>query len=415
MRKHLSFITVLLVALIDYMGIGLVYPLFASLLFDPELSFLPADSSHALRGAILGILISLMPLMQFFSAPILGVLSDQKGRRKILIFCLAIGVVGYFISVLGVLYSSLSALLVSRVLIGISGGSAAVVQAAIADFSTKENKTKNFGLFNMMIGLGYTIGPFLGGKLADPNFFGVGEFSLPFLFGLGAIFLNLLFVYWYFAETLKTIRPASVHWAMSLSNIKKAFSMKGIRILLLCAFIYSFGWSFFFEFIPVFLIGEYAFTPPEIGNFYAYAGLVYAVSCGFLIRPVIRKFSSETILFTSLIIAGFLMLVFLWIEQPIFLLAYLPCLLFFIALVYPTMTAMVSNWSGEEKQGEMLGIMQSVQSIAFAVSPLFSGTIVGLYITMPIILGGNSMILAGLVFGAFLWLASSVKTEKTNH
>ena len=414
MRKHLSLITVLLVALINYMGIGLVYPLFTYLLFDRQLTFLPPDSSQAVRGAVLGILISLMPLAQFFSAPISGFFSDQKGRRKTLIFCLALGVIGYFISALAIFYSSLSALMISRIVIGISGGSVAVVQATIADFGTREGKVKNFGLFNMMIGLGYTIGPFLGGKLADPDFLGLGGYFLPFLFGLGSIFLNLVFVYLYFQESCKAIRLAPLHWIMSLSNVKKALGMKGVRILLLCAFIYSFGWSFFFEFIPVFLVGRYSFSPPEIGNFYAYAGLVYALSCGFFIRPVIRKFSAETVLFISLIIAGFLMLAFLWIEQPVYLLAYLPCLFFFIALVYPTMTEMISNWAEEEKQGEILGIMQSVQSIAFAVSPLLSGTIVGLYIVMPIILGGNSMILAGLIFGIFLVLSSSIKTERTN-
>lgn len=398
-----------MIGFIDYMGIGLVYPLFSSLLFDREFALVPYTASNGLRGFYLGVLLSLMPIIQFFSAPILGNLSDRKGRKRVLILSLAIGSVGYLISVLGIHAQSLFLLIISRILIGLSGGSAAVVQAALADISSEKEKAKNFGLYNMALGAGFTFGPFLGGKLSDPKFLNIGNYAFPFWFSLGAMIINLVLVYLFFKETNEVDKTFEIRFTDGLRNLRKALHMQGIRLLLICAFLFSFGWSFFFEFVPVFLIGQYNFKSPEIGNFYAYSGALYALCCGVLIRPVVNKFSPHSIFFCSLILAGSYVLLFLYIKNSALLWLYVPFLLFLVALVYPTVTAMISNWAGKRMQGETLGVFQSIQSVAFAISPLFSGTLLGTYIYMPVIVGGSSMLFAGTLFGIFLLSAYLMK------
>jgi MFS transporter, DHA1 family, tetracycline resistance protein len=400
-KRNLSLATILFIGFIDYLGIGLVYPLFSSLLFDPTSAILPADSSATMRGFYLGLLLSLMPITQFFSAPILGSLSDRKGRKKILLFSLLIGLVGYALSVLGIQSQSLGILLLSRIVIGASGGSSAVVQAALADRSSTKEKAKNFGLYNMALGAGFTLGPFLGGKLSHIQLFSIGKYALPFWFALSCIFINIVLAYLYFEETHDEEEGAEIKITEGIKNIQKAVKMEGIRLVLLCAFFFSFGWSFFFEFVPVFLIGQFNFKSPEIGNFYGYSGALYALSCGFFIRPIISRFSHHSIFLSSLLLSGIYVLLFLWIENAFYLWFYIPILLFLIALVYPTVTAMISNWAGKKKQGEILGVFQSIQSVAFAISPLFSGSLLGSYISMPILMGGSSILLAGLIFGFF--------------
>ncbi len=401
-QKRVCLFLILTVGFIDYMGIGLVYPLFSSLIFDKDLSILPETASSGMRGFYLGLLLSLMPITQFFSAPIFGSLSDRKGRRGVLAVSLTIGIFGYLASVIGIHVKSLTILIFSRVLIGASAGSAAVVQAALADISSSKEKAKNFGLYNMALGAGFTLGPFLGGKLSDPNFLGIGSLVLPFWFSFVAILVNIIFVIAYFKETHGAEERAQIRFSEGLKNLQKALHMQGIRTLLLCAFLFSFGWSFFFEFAPVFLIGQYDFHPPDIGNFYAYSGALYALSCGVLIRPIVNKFSPQAVFFWSLILAGAYVLLFLFIENSTILWFYVPFLLFLVALVYPTVTAMISNWAGKKMQGETLGVLQSVQSVAFALSPLFSGTLIGNYLFMPVVIGGASMLMAGVVFGIFL-------------
>ena len=398
---HLSII--LLVAFVDYMGIGLVYPLFASLLFDRNMHILPPETSDIMRGVWLGLLTAVMPIVQFFSAPILGTLSDQKGRKAILLLSLGLGILSYVVAIFGVGYGSLMMIFLYRVIAGVSSGSTAVVQAALADVSTKEDKAKNFGLFNMALGVGFTIGPFLGGKLSDPGFLNIGGYSLPFWFSLAVVSINFVLALVFLGETSSKQDRERVSLISGLQNLRKAVFMKGFRVLILCSFIFAFGWSFFFEFAPVLLIAKYEFNSAQIGNFYAYSGALYALSSGLLIRPIIQNFSPKTTLLLSLFLAGTCLLLFSNIDNSTYLYLCLPFLLFFIALIFPTISAMVSNSATRKMQGEMLGILQSAQSVAFGISPLFSGTFVGVYPMLPIILGGVSMIIAGTVFGCYVF------------
>lgn len=403
LSNHFHLSIILLVAFVDYMGIGLVYPLFASLLFDKSVHILSPDTTDVMRGVWLGLLTAVMPIVQFFSAPILGTLSDQKGRKAILLLSLGLGIFSYIIAIVGVSWGSLGMIFLYRVIAGISSGSTAVVQAAVADVSSKEDKAKNFGLFNMALGVGFTIGPFLGGKLSDPSFLNLGSYSLPFWFSLAVVSINFILALVFLGETSLKQDRTEISFISGLQNLKKAIFMKGIRILILCSFIFAFGWSFFFEFAPVLLIAKYNFNSAQIGNFYAYSGALYAIASGLLIRPVIQKLSQRTTLLASLLAAGTCLLLFSKIENSLYLYLYLPFLLFFIALIFPTISAMISNSATRKMQGEMLGILQSAQSVAFGISPLFSGTLVGLYPMLPVILGGVSMIIAGTIFGGYMF------------
>src|SRR5690554_4974954 len=105
--SKLLFLNILLIGFIDYFGITLVYHIFATLLFDSSYPLLPAESSAFYRGAILGILIGITPFIQFFSAPILGSISDIKGRRQILIYATLIGFISYVFAVVGIYLHSI--------------------------------------------------------------------------------------------------------------------------------------------------------------------------------------------------------------------------------------------------------------------------------------------------------------------
>jgi MFS family permease len=154
---NLNFLIILFIGFVDYLGIGLVYPIFAVMLFDISDPIMAAEMSAAYRGAMLGILIGLTPLSAFIFAPFLGSFSDSQGRKKTLIFGMGAGCLGYCLAVVGVLAHSLPLLFVFRILVGITEGSASVAQAAIADISTENNKARRFSLFSSSVGFGFTI------------------------------------------------------------------------------------------------------------------------------------------------------------------------------------------------------------------------------------------------------------------
>ena len=392
---------ILFTGFIDYIGIGFIYPIFATLLFDRSLMFLPEATSDLLRGFYLGALLALMPLMQFFFSPILGKLSDLKGRKPIFILTLSIAFLGYVIAGIGIMAKSLTCLFLYRILVGMAAGNAAVAQAALTDKEPEENRSKAFTMFNMAMGAGYTIGPFLGGFLSEPNILFQGSFLTTFGFTATITLVNLLLIMGYYKETklISKTKPKSI--LSDFFSIKKLLEFKGAKVVIMCMFIFSFGWSFLFEFIPVFLINKYGFSASQIGNFYGFSGAFYAISCAFLIHPILKRFCFSKILLTAFIASGIYAFVFLSISNPNFIWIYTPFLIYLIALIYPTLTTLTSTKIEQAYQGEALGGLISVQSLAYGISPLFSGFIVGLYHEMPIFLAGVSFLLAGGIFGFY--------------
>lgn len=398
MMSNLNFITILFIGFLDYLGIALVYPIFTGMLFDPTYPIIPHDSSLAYRGAILGILLGLTPLTQFFSAPFLGAISDLKGRKKTLIYGTLAGFLSYCLAILGVYIYSLALLFLYRILVGIASGTVPVAQAMISDTSTKENKARRFSLFSASLGLGFTVGPFVGGKLADPSLASCCSYATPFAAASMMCFLSLMIIIWKFPETCKKSGNVTFNFMGSINNIRKVFLWPHLRWLFLATFAFAFGWSFFNEFIPILLRKEFGFSLSDIGNYYAYGGAWYAFSSGVIAVAILKHFPPEKIGTKALIGCAVCMLMFLVIQERQYIWLILPLFMFCLSFTYPTTAAMVSNRAGVENQGEVLGVYQSVTGCAMGLSPFVIGSVIGMYPSLTAIGGAFAMLLASLAF-----------------
>lgn len=398
MMSKLNFITILFIGFIDYLGIALVYPIFTGMLFDPTYPIISHDSSLVFRGTILGILIGLTPLTQFFSAPLLGAISDLKGRKKTLIYGTLIGFLGYCFAVLGTYFHLLSLLFLYRILVGIASGTVPVAQAMISDTSTKDNKAQRFSLFSASLGLGFTVGPFLGGKLADPSLASWCGYVTPFIAASMMCLLSLAIIVWKFPETRKECGNVTFNFIESFSNIRKVFLWPQLRWLFFSTFAFAFGWSFFNEFIPVLLREKFGFKLSDIGNYYAYGGAWYAISSGIIAAAILKYFPPEKIAVKSMMGCAVCMLMFLVIQEQQYIWFILPPLMFCLSFTYPTTAAMVSNRAGHENQGEVLGVYQSVTGFAMGLSPFLIGSVIGMYPSLTAIGGAFTMLLAGIAF-----------------
>ena len=381
----------ILVAFLDSLGIGLIYPLFSVMLFDPSCCMLAADTSSATRGLWLGGLLSAMPLAQFFSAPIWGTISDRRGRRAPLQWSLVIAAVGYAVALAGVSWANLWILVLSRMILGIAAGNIAIILATISDVSTPETKVKNYGLFSMGLGAGYTLGPLLGGVATE-----WGGYHASFGVSLLAILANLFFVWKAFRETHHQPVHKRLSWSIGFHNLKKALSYKGIRLIFLCSFLHHFSWSYFFEFVPVFLMQHYFFSALDLGYFYGFVGACYALSAGLLIRPLIKRFRPLLLFFSGNVLTALTILLILVIPSPLWIWPLLLVMAYVIALVMPNAITFISNQAGPQLQGEALGVLTSVNTFALVLSPLCSGSLVGKIPTLPIWVGGVIMLATGL-------------------
>lgn len=392
-HKYAALSSLLLMFFIDFIGIGLVFPMFSAMLFRTDINLLAPETSPMVRGLWLGFILALMPMTQFFSGPILGTLSDRIGRKSLMQTSIAFGTFGYLIALVGVWHENIILLALSRIVIGIAGGNQAIGSAAVADISAPDQKTKHFGLLHMAAGLGFTVGPFLGGKLPTMNLGIFSGYTAPFVFAGLLGFINFLAVTFFFKEThCNKTEKSSI--SFGFSNIKKAWIMPGFFLLFEAIFFYNLGWSFYWEFIPTHWIQSYQFDTAKIGNLYAWGAIIYALSAGLLIRPIVAKFKPEKILFYALILCALSIGLPLFLQPAWLYWLYIPLQQYLIALIFPTTAALISNKSTDDIQGEMMGILESVQSLALIIGPLVAGGLLGITVKMPMIVGAVALLLA---------------------
>jgi len=400
-NKKYSILTIFFTVFLDLLGLGIIIPILPALLLDPIGGILPITYSFSARTLLYGFLISSYPLAQFFGAPILGALADSRGRKKLLILSLFGTVVGYAVFIAGILTGNILLLFLGRALDGFTGGNISIAQSAIADISTEETKARNFGLIGMAFGLGFIIGPYVGGKLSDPAVVSWFTYATPFYLSIFLASLNVLLVVLNFPETIAKVRLVKVNAFTGFSNIRKAFSYKNLRVMFLVVFLLTVGFNFFTQFFQVFLYGKFKFTQSQIGDFFAYMGLWIAISQGAVLRPLSKKFKSAKILSVSIILLAISFPFLLIPKDRFWLYLIVPFIAIFQGLNQPNGTAIISNLSDKDKQGEILGINQSISSLAQAIPPIIAGFVTSINLNLPIWFAALSTFLAWIVFKFF--------------
>ncbi len=397
-KKLHPLVAVFITVFIDLLGVGIIIPVFAPLIVENKHGMLPPEMTDATRNMIYGILTATFPFFQFFGAPILGTLADKYGRKKILQISLVGTFIGYVLFALAIQYHVLWLLFVARALPGFTGGNISIVTAALADISKPEERAKNFGLIGMSFGLGFILGPAIGGILADKSIVSFFDYSTPLWFTAFLTLVNIYYVYSQFPETFKPNAPGRVTLLAGIRNIQKALSLVNMRVIFLSVFLQAFGFSFFMQFNQVYLIKKFHFDEKSIGLIFGYIGLWIAFTQGVVIRQVSKRFSPPQVLRVSLFGLAITILAILLPDYWWLLLFINPFVAIFQGLTQPNQTSIVSILASKENQGEILGIQQSIASLAFTIPPLIAGVLVTLDFRLPIIASAAVTLLAWLNF-----------------
>ncbi|MEO9893597.1 TCR/Tet family MFS transporter [Aurantibacter sp.] len=353
-KKALLFIFITI--LVDVIGIGIIIPIIPDLIME-------LTGEGTAQAVIYGMwLMTAYSGMQFLFSPVLGEISDRYGRRPILLLALFGLSIDYLIHAWA---PTIMWLFVGRFLAGITGASFTVASAYIADISTKENKAKNFGLIGAAFGLGFIIGPGIGG------FFGDIDIRLPFYIAAGLTFANFVFGYFFVPESLtlenrRQIIPAKMIPGVSLVSLR---NYKGVLLLIFAFFLANLAgqalpstWSYYG-------IERYDWSPREIGVSLMVVGLLVAIAQGFLVGVVVKKFGKK-----NTIIAGFV----LWtIGMFLFSQASEPWMLYAFLIPYafggvagPTIQGVISNQVSEKEQGNLQGAITGLVSVTAIIGQL---------------------------------------------
>ena len=367
MRKA-PIVVVFLTVFIDLLGFGMIVPLLT----------IYATKYHATPFQA-GLLVASYSLAQFVFAPIWGHVSDRVGRKPILTLTLAGNALSYAVYAFS---RDLTMLFVSRTLSGVFAANISTAQAYVADVTTPENRAKGMGMIGMAFGLGFVLGPAMGGPL--------GHYVGVWAPGAAAAVLSTIACVLCVLRLDESLTPelrarAQKRAGHPILALRTALGRREIAGLLGFFFFLTFGFANLESMAPLFLRDRFGFNEAETGYVFAYIGVCIAFAQGFLIGRLSRRYGEANLLRVApwFIVVGFQLY---WLAPTLW--AYLlvvPLVAIGMGLSNPSVATLISRRTPPDVQGRTLGLSQSLGALARAISPGLAGWLYGRFPTPEVV------------------------------
>ena len=357
MRPKLALSFIFVVVLLDSIGFGIIMPVLPQLIMDVTGEPLTAAARYG------GWLMFVYAAMQFFSAPVLGNLSDRFGRRPVLLLSLVAMGADYLLMGWA---PTLIWLFVGRFIAGVSAGTYGIANAFIADTFEPDDRAKNFALMGAAFGVGFIVGPVIGGFL--------GEYGprAPFYAAAGLVFVNLIYGYFVLPESLKpeNRRPFEIRRANPLGTLNQLWKYPVVIGLVFAYFFYMLGhhslpavWSYF-------VMEKFAWTTREIGFSLGAVGVCMIFVQVYLIRVFLDKYGQERTAFIGLIVTilsfiGYAFIPYGWMMYVVIAVGAGQ------GFIGPSVQGLMSARIPADSQGELQGALGSMSSLVSILSPPF--------------------------------------------
>jgi DHA1 family tetracycline resistance protein-like MFS transporter len=381
---------IFLIVLMDLLGFGIIIPLLP--LYAQQYKASPVQ---------VGLLLSVYSICQFVASPIMGAFSDKHGRRVVLVFSQFGSAVGYLLLGLVMQFHwrtpamALGLFYLSRLIDGISGGNVSTAQAYISDVTTQENRAKGMGLIGAAFGVGFALGPSIGGLLSAVHP------ALPGYAAAVASSVAMVLTYLRLPESRQHKPTESAAW-LHPSQFRPIFANRRLTQLLLIFFLSMCGFVMLESMGALFVSRSdtFGWTPRAVGLYFGYMGLVIVIVQGGMIGRLTRRFGEWPLaiigpLFVALGMANLVYMSF----RPLVWLLFLGSTLSSSgrSLQTPTLFSLISKNGNPRQQGIVFGLNQGLSSLARAIGPLLGGLVYAIHPSGPFALA------AGLLTVACLW------------
>jgi DHA1 family tetracycline resistance protein-like MFS transporter len=353
-RRAFAFILITLT--LDAMGIGLILPVMPDLIAEV--------GGTTIAGAAVwgGVLATTFAVMQFLFGPIVGSLSDRFGRRPVLIVSLVVMSIDYVVMAVA---GSIWLLFAARIVGGITAATQSTATAYIADISPPERKAANFGMVGAAFGVGFVLGPVIGGLLGE-----LGT-RAPFYAAAVLAGANALFGLLVLPETVtdRTRRAFSLTRANPLAALRGIGALPGVGRFLLLFFLYEFAFIVYPAVWAYFGKEAFGWSPGMVGVSLALFGVAVAVVQAGLIRLVLARFGEGGTILYGIVFNLLAFVVIAFVRDGTLALWLVP-LTALGAVVTPALQAQMSKAAPDDRQGELQGVISSVRSVAQIFAPL---------------------------------------------
>ncbi len=390
---------IFLIMLMDVVGMSIIFPVAPYIV--------QRYSNDALMVTMLTVIYA---GAQFFAAPALGKISDRVGRRPVLLVSVLGSAIGYFIFGLG---GALWVLFLARLIDGITGGNISTASAYIIDVSKPEERTKNFTLLGMAYGIGFILGPALGGLLGQWNLKAPAYLA-------GSIFLvSTVLVYFWLPESLPAERRTRSRLRLNdfnpFASVAQMLFKPALGLILIIVALFNFGFDGVNSVMGVFIKNKFATTPLTLGLLFVFVGLATAFVQGALIQRLVPRYGEK-----RMALVGLLGSVIGW---PLIMLTPMLWMLFPVTFlqsgitgfIWATTGAMAAGLVNEHEQGQLAGVNVALAGLMSMLGPLWAGAVYD-YVTpnAPFWMGSILLILACLLLARVPLRARTQTSNQAN-
>lgn len=364
---------ILFTVFLDVLGLGLIIPV---------LPFY-VESFHV-SGIVVTSLFAVFSLFSFFSAPILGAISDRKGRRPVLLVSLASSAIGWLIFAFS---HTIFGLFLGRIIDGLAAGNISTAQNYLVDIAhDQKERTKNLGLIGAVFGISFIIGPLVGGVLSNISM------KLPFIIVGIMSALNTLCAYFFLPETHHTRNTTKLSMN-PFSPIMKALGNKNILPLYISWLLFGIAISLNQSIFALYIAQVFSWTVIASGALMALVGIILSINQAFAIRKIWLRYFKESFLMVWALVPFAIGYFIMAIPFKTAFLIGLVVTAFGQSLMRVIMTSQIIGFSTKEEQGENMGILVSIMSLSMIVGPLFGGFVYETHPNLPFILSGIILII----------------------
>lgn len=372
---------------LDLTCITITYPLITLIFFDAHSRLFSSTMSFAERSMWYGLCVSLPNIINIFVAPLLSALSDEFGRRKILLLEI-LRALSFTLSVgLGIYTGKLALVLLGFAMKGAYARPSPTPLAIIGDIAPKGKKILYMGYLQFATSLGACIGPIIGGYVATRFLFTQLNFSLPFFISAGIALLNASLAFFFIHDTLKKRRFSGAN-QFSFAAIKQIILHPKVRQISLILFLIQISWSTYYQFMPPILKAVYHFDSHQLGWFIGMIALWLAVATGLVIKIIHSLLTVRQLLLLSIylvLIGLFITLLGFGSDDALLWLGAVPTAMGDV-IAYSCLITLYSDVVEGEKQGKVMGLSFLIVGCAWTLTGFFGGILMSISPLLPLII-----------------------------